>query len=211
LPLRIAAIAVLVGCAGDRTGAHAGDGGVECCPITENPTPGGCVDLGGAVALRNGFCVSTCDGPNDFVRTTDAKGCPTLVARTCPEPDPDFCPSQTIDAMQSSDAMLDHALADGGSDAVQSGDAMTDRALADGGSDASMGCYAPSDCPGGLTCCAIVDANGSGVVSCQPSDVCVPGDSTWLACVMGADCPASLPTCTQVSTTPQGRPFSICR
>ena len=210
-PLRIAAVVFLVGCSSNLTGADAGDAGVQCCPVSETSTPGECVELGGAVTLRNGFCVSTCGGPNDFVRTTDAKGCPTLVSRTCPDGDPDFCPFQTIDASQSSDATLDHALADGGSDAVQSGDAMTDRALADGGSDAPTLCYAPSDCPGGQTCCLILDANGSGTVSCQPSDLCVPDDFTWLACVMGTDCPASLPTCTQISTTPQGRPFSICQ
>jgi hypothetical protein len=207
LPLRIAAVLLLLGCSGDPTGADAGEGGVECCPITENPIPGACVELGGAVTLRNGFCVTICGVANDVVRTIDAKGCPTLVARTCPDADPDFC---LTDATRTSDAMLDHAAGDGGSDAVQSGDAMPDRALADGGSNVNA-CYAPSDCPSDQTCCVMLDANGSGVVSCQPSALCVPDDSTWLACAMDADCPASLPTCTQISTTPQGRPFSICR
>jgi hypothetical protein len=96
-------------------------------------------------------------------------------------------------------------------DAIQSGDAMLDHPAADGGSDANMLCFAPSDCPAGHTCCVLVDANGGGVVSCQPSALCVPDDSTWLACVMDADCPASLPTCTQIATTPSGRPFSTCQ
>jgi len=210
-PLRIAAVVFLVGCSGKSTGADAGDGGVQCCRITENPTPGECVELGGAPAITTGLCVTICGGSNDFVRTTDAKGCPMLVARSCPDADPALCPAQTIDAMQSSDAMLDHAPADGGSDAAQSGDAMTDRPLADGGSDAGMACFAPSDCAGGQVCCVMFNASGSGVVSCQPSALCVPDDFTWLACAVGTDCPASLPTCTEISTTPQGRPFSICR
>jgi hypothetical protein len=80
-PVPIAALVVgLLGCSGDLPDSHPSDGGAECCPITENPLPGACVNLGGA-ALP--YCVQECDGPNDFVRTIDEQGCPKLIARAC--------------------------------------------------------------------------------------------------------------------------------
>ena len=120
-------------------------------------------------------------------------------------------PVRTSDAMQGSDAMLDQATTDGGSDAVQSGDAPVDRSLADGGPDANTLCFAPSDCPADRTCCVLLDVSGGGVVSCQPTALCVPNDTTWLACATSADCPPSLPSCTEIATAPSGRPFSICQ
>ena len=79
--LRIAAlIACLVGCSGGLATDAGTDAGLTCCPITEDFGPGSCVSLGGAP--RQGVnCVTTCDGPNDFVRTIDELGCPQLVCR----------------------------------------------------------------------------------------------------------------------------------
>jgi hypothetical protein len=93
-PLRIAAVvACLLGCSRGATDSHESDASVECCPITENPKPGACVDLGGAASPETGFCVTTCDGPNDFVRTIDELGCPKLVDRACADGggDPSLC------------------------------------------------------------------------------------------------------------------------
>ena len=92
-PLRFAALFVcLVGCSTELTDSHPSDGGA-CCPITDNPLPGACVNLGGALPRAGSYCAATCDGPNDFVRTTDAKGCPKLVPSGCADgsADPTTC------------------------------------------------------------------------------------------------------------------------
>jgi hypothetical protein len=84
-PVRIVAVlfACLLGCSGDLNGSHPGDGGAQCCPISDESLPGACVDLGGAVPAAGPYCVTTCDGPNDFVRIIDEKGCPKFVERAC--------------------------------------------------------------------------------------------------------------------------------
>ena len=89
--------------------------------------------------------------------------------------------------------------------------ARPDQPRADGGSDAGMDspCYAPADCPAGLTCCLVFAPNGSsGEVSCQAT--CVPGDGmSYRACVTDADCPPAVPKCTFLASTNRGD-FSIC-
>jgi hypothetical protein len=84
-------VACLLGCSGSLSkdaGDASNDGATVCCPITDNPTPGACVSLGGAAMGPN--CVTICDGPNDFVRTIDQRGCPQLV---CPDGSVGpFCP-----------------------------------------------------------------------------------------------------------------------
>jgi hypothetical protein len=54
-----------------------------CCPITEDPIPGGCMALGGARALQGDTCTTICDSHAPYVRTTDENGCPKLVPGSC--------------------------------------------------------------------------------------------------------------------------------
>jgi len=88
----VALVACLVGCSGSLAMDAGADGGPACCPIDE-PIPGACVTLGGAPSLMGGQCQTTCDGPNDFVRTIDELGCPKLVPPACADgsADPVIC------------------------------------------------------------------------------------------------------------------------
>ena len=117
------------------------------------------------------------------------------------------------DANQSSDAMPS-------GDTMPSGDAgPPDHPGADGGpnNDLAIGadgpgrpCFVPTDCSAGIRCCVEIAA-GSGVVSCQASDLCVSdGVSTFIACATSADCPAVAPTCTPYGSTPSGDEFRLC-
>ena len=106
---------------------------------------------------------------------------------------------QSRDAMQSSDAIPpDHPGADGGSD----GPAIRP--------DGPAPCFEPADCPAGLTCCLMLEAN-VGMVFCQEEALCVgDGVSTFVVCATSADCPPAQPTCTPFGTAPDGRPFNLC-
>lgn len=72
-------------------------------------------------------------------------------------------------------------------------------------------CFRPSDCPGGdaVACCLKITGE-SGEVTCRPKIACV-AESGYLACTSASDCPDVWPTCLQVSETPSGEPFSVCR
>ena len=72
-------------------------------------------------------------------------------------------------------------------------------------------CSRPSDCPGGsaVSCCLKVTGE-IGMATCRPTIACV-SESGYLACEAAADCPSLWPTCMQVSETPDGDPFSVCR
>ena len=72
-------------------------------------------------------------------------------------------------------------------------------------------CNRPSDCPGGaaVSCCVVITGD-TGTVTCLPNDACrVAGG--YMACENDTQCPATRPACMQVSETPTGEPFSVCR
>jgi hypothetical protein len=58
-------------------------GDADCCPISDSPMPGDCVNFGGSETLNGGTCSAVCDGADTYVRTTDAMGCPKLVLAAC--------------------------------------------------------------------------------------------------------------------------------
>jgi hypothetical protein len=73
----------------------------------------------------------------------------------------------------------------------------------------ALPCFKPTDCPPGIACCAMINADGTGTVSCRVQSLCVPSASTYVACASDGDCPAVRPTCTALSSTPQGD-FKVC-
>jgi hypothetical protein len=63
-----------------------------CCPITDDPVPGDCIELGGAPTSK-GDCLGICDRVAEYRRTIDEAGCPKLVLAACADASADaaFC------------------------------------------------------------------------------------------------------------------------
>ena len=55
----------------------------DCCAISDNVVPGGCVDVGGSRTLNGGVCINVCGSFGQLLRTTDEARCPKLVAAAC--------------------------------------------------------------------------------------------------------------------------------
>lgn len=72
---------------------------------------------------------------------------------------------------------------------------------------ADLPCLVPTDCPAGLVCC--VD-RAKYVVSCRPSMLCPPTDTTQLACASDGDCPPAVPSCQILGQAPDGTTLRIC-
>jgi hypothetical protein len=55
----------------------------DCCAISDNVVPGGCVDVGGSRTSNGGLCINVCGSFGQLLRTVDEARCPKLVSAAC--------------------------------------------------------------------------------------------------------------------------------